>query len=226
MRFEVHGTAGPEAIEVDIRDLVVGGWTGRDRAALQAHMDELAELGVKAPSTVPLYYRCSASLVTQAARIQVIGTDSSGEVEAVLIGTEDGMLVTVGSDQTDRKVESYGVAVSKQLCAKVVAGEAWRYADVADHWDGLELICDRIVEGVEKRYQRGQLTATRRPEELIAGWTGGSPVLPPGTAMFLGTIPVIGHIEGAEGWRLALVDPARGRTITTSYTVESLPLVA
>lgn len=44
--------------------LVVAGWTGRDRAAIEHHIDELARLGVPRPSTVPLYYRLAHSLLT------------------------------------------------------------------------------------------------------------------------------------------------------------------
>ena len=59
---------------------------------------------------MPLYYRVAAQLLTQAVRIQVLGDDTSGEVEPVLMGASDRLWVTVGADHTDRKVESYGVA--------------------------------------------------------------------------------------------------------------------
>lgn len=35
--------------------LVVAGWTGRDRAAIEHHIEELALLGVPRPSAVPLW---------------------------------------------------------------------------------------------------------------------------------------------------------------------------
>ena len=52
--------------------LVIAGWTGRDAAAIQHHIHELELIGVPAPSTVPLYYRGSALLLTQATNIEVI----------------------------------------------------------------------------------------------------------------------------------------------------------
>ena len=46
---------GPVAVPID--NCVVAGWTGRDKAALDHHIEELAAIGVPGPSTVPLYYR-------------------------------------------------------------------------------------------------------------------------------------------------------------------------
>ncbi|MEO9527100.1 MAG: DUF2848 family protein, partial [Roseibium sp.] len=37
--------------------LIVAGWTGRDRAAVDHHIEELAAIGVPTPSSVPLYYQ-------------------------------------------------------------------------------------------------------------------------------------------------------------------------
>ena len=112
--------------DVDIDELIIAGWTGRDVAALERHIEELKAIGVQPPSKVPLYYRLAACLLTQAESIQVLGDDTSGEVEPVLLGTPDRLWVTVGADHTDRKVESYGVAVAKQLCPKILARTAWR----------------------------------------------------------------------------------------------------
>ena len=58
----------------EIEDLVIAGWTGRDVAALNRHIEELKAIGVQPPSKVPLYYRVAASLLTQAESIQVPGS--------------------------------------------------------------------------------------------------------------------------------------------------------
>ncbi|HAE46143.1 MAG TPA: DUF2848 domain-containing protein, partial [Tistrella mobilis] len=43
-------------------------------------------------------------MLTQDETIEVLGPDSSGEAEAVLVGDTDGTIwVTVGSDHTDRR---------------------------------------------------------------------------------------------------------------------------
>jgi len=209
----------------DINDLVIAGWTGRDVAALNHHIEELKAIGVQPPSKVPLYYRVSASLLTQADSVQVLGDDSSGEVEPVLVGTPDRLWVTIGADHTDRKVESYGVAVSKQMCAKVVACHAWRFEDVEPHWD--KLILRSFIEeaGARVLYQEGPLARIREPRELIAGWAG-SKRLPAGVAMFLGTMPAIGAIRSSPRFEMELEDPVKGVKLTHAYTVQPLPLVS
>src|SRR5215510_1314677 len=102
-------------------ELVIAGWTGRDEAALKKHIRELEEIGVKAPKTTPIFYRVAATLFTNAKEVQVSGPDTSGEVEFVLIRTMTDLRVAVGSDHTDRKAETVGVTLSKQLCAKPVS---------------------------------------------------------------------------------------------------------
>ena len=46
-----------QTLNVQPTRLVIAGWTGRDAAGIQHHIEELAALGVPRPSTVPLYYR-------------------------------------------------------------------------------------------------------------------------------------------------------------------------
>src|SRR6476619_2936412 len=120
-------------------ELVIAGWTGRDEAALKKHIRELEEIGVKPPKTTPIFYRVSASLFTYADEIQVSGPDTSGEVEFVLLRTSNDLRIALGSDHTDRKAETIGVSLSKQLCAKPVSRESWAYEDVKAHWARLTL---------------------------------------------------------------------------------------
>src|SRR6185369_7877834 len=111
---------GGAPVELSPRQLVVAGWTGRDSAAIEHHIHELAAIGVPRPSSVPLYYRLAASLLTQAPQIEVLGPGSSGEVEPVLLRAGGRWWLTVGSDHTDREAERAGVALSKQLCPKPI----------------------------------------------------------------------------------------------------------
>lgn len=226
MQFQVHSGDAWHPVDVEIHELVIAGMTGRDLEAVQAHSAELAEIGIPPPSSIPIYYRVSASLLTTAERVQVLGTDSSGEVEAVLIDTPDGMPIGVGSDHTDRKMESESIAVSKQVCPKPLSRDLWRYAEVVDGWDDIELVSDRGVGGRRSPYQRGKLGAVRKPEDLIGGAFEGLKELPAGVAMFTGTIPAIGEITGADHFAMALVDPRKGRSLRHGYDVAVLPLVA
>lgn len=226
MRFRVHESGGVHDLDVSVREVIVAGMTGRNEEAVRHHIRELAELGVEPPSTIPIYYRVSASLLTRDQRVQVLGSDTSGEVEAVLLGTEEGMLVAVGSDHTDRKAEADSIAISKQLCPKPISVDAWRYADVAAQWDDIELVSDSVRAGRWEPYQRGNLGQIRRPEDLIGEFFPGMTELPAGVAMFTGTIPAQGPIAGSDQFSMALVDPKTRRTLWHAYDTVVLPMIA
>jgi hypothetical protein len=119
--FDFMERRGSTRRAVAIRKAVIGGWTGRDKAALQHHIDELVKIGVKAPASTPLYYRVGVSRIVQAEAIEVIGEESSGEVEYVMVKVDGRLWIGAGSDHTDRAVERIGVTVAKQLCDKPVA---------------------------------------------------------------------------------------------------------
>ena len=213
------------ARDVPVDRLVIAGWTGRDADVVEKHVRELEEIGVPRPSSVPCFYRVGAGNLTTADEIEVLGDASSGEVEYVLIGTGDGMLVGLGSDHTDRGVEAYSVPVSKQMCAKPVSSRMWRYAEVAERFDQLRLR-SWIVEGGERTlYQDGGAEAMRPPEELIGLWADGASTLPAGVAIYCGTLAAIGGVRPAARLEMELEDPAAGRRISHGYGVRTLPVV-
>ena len=124
--FTLETSAGTRALQVDVQQLVIAGWAGRNREAIEHHIEELAAIGVPRPSAVPLYYRVAANQLTQQAQVQVVGGESSGEAEVFVFTHEGEQYLSVASDHTDRKLESHSVALSKQLCIKPVARTAWR----------------------------------------------------------------------------------------------------
>ena len=207
---------------VAIKNLVVAGWTGRNTAALEAHIKELEAVGVKRPKSVPIFYRNAVSLLTTADSIQAVGDKSSGEVEFVLYALDDGMWVGVGSDHTDRAAETINVTLSKQMCAKPVGATLWRYDEIKPHWDRLTLRSFVPDGGKRRLYQEGPVTNMRSPEELIRLYTGGDK-LAPGTAMFCGTFAVHGGISSSGTFDMELEDPVLGRTLKHSYGIVSLP---
>jgi len=205
-----------------VKNLVIAGWTGRNVTALEAHIKELEAIGVKRPKTVPIFYRVASSLTTTATFIEVMADKSSGEVEFVLFALEDGLWLGVGSDHTDRKAETVGVTLSKQLCAKPVGPTLWRYDEVKPHWDKLVLRSFVPDGGKRRLYQEGPVTNMRSPEELIKLYTGGDR-LKPGTAMFCGTFAVQGDISYSGTFEMELEDPVLGRKLTHGYKIVSLP---
>ena len=220
-RLEEQSKACP--IAVPVRTLVIAGWTGRDEQALENHIRELEDIGVTRPKSTPIFYRVASSLLTTQDEIEVTGTDSSGEAEFVLYGTATGLLVGVGSDHTDRKAETVGVTLAKQMCAKPVGPTLWRYEDVAGHWDDLTLRSWLIDGGERTLYQEGPVNAMRAPDDLIARYGNGEN-LAEGTAMFGGTLAVKGEIRGAPGFEIELADPVRQRKIVHRYGVTPLPV--
>ncbi|WP_149780461.1 DUF2848 domain-containing protein [Roseovarius litoreus] len=209
------------SITLTLNSAVVAGWTGRDQAAVQHHIDELSELGIAPPSSVPLYYRVSTALLTQSDRIEVLGEGSSGEVEPLLIRAGGKTYFGLASDHTDRDLEAYSVAASKQACAKPVSSTLWDFDDIAGHLDDIRLRCWIEENGQEVLYQEGTLAGIRPLEELCAGAGFAD-----GTAMLCGTFPAIGGVRPARSYRMEVSDPHRGKTIGLSYTVETLPIVA
>ncbi len=207
--------------DFDLGHVVVAGWTGRDRAAVDHHIAELAEIGVAPPSGVPLYYRVSRDLLTQASAIEVLGADSSGEVEPLVIRAGGALWLGLASDHTDRALEAVSVAASKQICAKPVSDTLWAWSEVADHLDDLVLTCDIEEDGTWVRYQDGAMANIRPLPGLIEGAD-----LTENAAMLCGTLSAIGGVRPAGGYRMALTDPVRGRTISLAYTVTALPSVA
>jgi hypothetical protein len=201
---------------MEFSNVVIAGWTGRDEAQLKKHIMELAEIGVKPPKTTPIFYRVANTLITHATSIQVSGTDTSGEVEFVLLSKPDGLWVTVGSDHTDRKAETIGVSLSKQLCEKPIAKDAWRYDEVKPHWD--KLVLRSWADG--KLYQEGPVTAMRSPEDLLS--RHGQ--IPAGWAMFCGTLAAKGGIRPADIFRIELDDPVKKRKLTHEYRIHVLPV--
>jgi len=210
---------------VSIRELVIAGWTGRDRDAVQRHIAELEALGVKRPPTTPAYYHVSAERLTTAPSIDVVGERSSGEVEFVLLQWEGHLWVGIGSDHTDREVETYNVTVSKQTCDKPIAPVFWALRDVADHWERILTRSWLEENGRETLYQEGPVSAMLPPRELAQGHFGAEG-LREGSVMFCGTHTAHGDIRASRSFHFEMVDPVLKRSISHTYTVRTLPLLA
>lgn len=222
LRFTRHDRTAVTEQDFAPDALVIAGWTGRDPAAVQHHIDELAALGVPAPSTVPLFYRVAAQQLTQGVAIEVVGGGSSGEVEPVLVAMADGLWLGVGSDHTDRQAEAYSVALSKQLCPKPLGTALWRFEELAGHWDMLVLRSYATWQGERQLYQEGPVSSLRPPSELAERFAG-SGGLRPGTVMFCGTVPARNGIHPAALFEIELHDPILGRTLRHRYEVRPLP---
>ncbi|WP_316158699.1 MULTISPECIES: DUF2848 domain-containing protein [unclassified Bradyrhizobium] len=223
IEFLVHADGAATRQQVTLSRLVIAGWTGRDPVARDKHIAELEELGIPRPATTPIYYEAAATRLTTSDSIEVSGGESSGEVEFVLVKSRGRLFVGVGSDHTDRKVETYNITVSKQMCDKPVAPELWLVDDVAAHWDRLTLRAFATIGGERVLYQEGALSGMLAPLELIARRYGEAG-LPEGTAMFGGTFAAKGGIRPADRFEFELADPVLNRVIRHGYAIEQLAI--
>lgn len=225
LAFTTKTDSRTRAIPVD--RAIIAGWTGRDRAAMEAHIAELEELGVKRPARTPMFYRVSASRFTTAGRIQVIGGTSSGEAEFVLLNVEGTLWVGVGSDHTDREAEAIGVTLSKQMCDKPVSAEVWPLDEVYPHWDRLTLRAHATIDGQRVLYQEGPVAAMLDPRDLIDRFNAENPDAghKAGDVIMGGTLPALGGVRPARRFDVDLVDPVLGRCLSCGYDIEELPVL-
>lgn len=223
LTFTRHFAGKTDRVTVKPQTLIVAGWTGRDEDVLNHHIEELAAIGVPRPSSVPVFYRNAVTNVVQTDRLEVLGPDTSGEVEPVIVVLSDGLWIGLGSDHTDRKAETMGIALSKQLCGKVIGSDLWRLDDITGHWDQIIIRSHAMIGGERVAYQEGALAAMRHPDDLIARY---GKALAPDTIMFCGTLGAKGGIRPAARFEMELDDPVLKRRMAHAYDVVDLPVIA
>jgi hypothetical protein len=131
--------------------------------------------------------------------------------------------VTVGSDHTDRDVETKSIPGSKQMYAKVLARECWPYADVKDHWDRLILRC-WVTKGTQRTlYQEDPLAAILGPQEVLEKMPDLGEGKDEGVVFFSGTIATKSGLVYADSYELEIEDPVLKRSIRHSYRARVLP---
>ncbi len=211
--------------DIVINRLFIAGWTGRNKAKMEEHIVELEELGIKRPSRTPVFYRASFERLTQREHMQSPGNFSSGEVEFILLAHNDTLWVGIGSDHTDREVETYGITVSKHMCDKPIANTLWPMAEVAPHWDQLQLKSYAVDGGERCLYQDGGVASMLTPDDLLAEFRSvHGEDFQQGDIIFCGTMPAIGGIKPAERFEFEISDPVMERKISHGYDIEVLPI--
>jgi hypothetical protein len=212
MNLSVTALGSDTVVELTGFRLIVAGYTGRDVDAVEEHIRELEAIGVPRPESVPAFYELSPELVTTDPDLSVEGSNTSGEVEPVLVRTSGRLYLAVGSDHTDRDIERDSVAASKAACVKPLSPVVVEIGRDFD-WDAV-----RLRSWVDdERYQDGPMTALRATTDVLAlvpEDDGGDLVL------FGGTVPLLdGGFRPGVAWQVALVLPD-GREITHAYRTE------
>ncbi len=216
-------TVGKQNISFEPERLLIAGYTSKDQEQLKKHIEELqVELGVEPPPTIPMIYDLSPELLTTKSEITVVKNDTSGEAEVLIADINGEWYVGLGSDHTDRKLESVSVQKSKQVCLKPISQELWPLSEIENHWDEIELKSWVTHDNEKVLYQSGKLNEFMEPNKLV-NIIKERDYYSPRAVIFCGTLPLLtdAFLYG-EQFHAQLYDPIRDRAIHLNYTVQLL----
>jgi len=210
-------------VEFEFDKVFVIGYAGRDMAKTQEHIDELErELGVAPPKKIPTIFEVSKEIVTQNSDLKFVGNQTSGEVEYIILIKDGKIFITLGSDHTDRGLESVSIFKSKQVCLKPIAKSIWDYEDIKDHWDSIILKSSQIVDGKEIEYQNDTLASILPVEKIIEELKERVGDIE-NSVIYSGTVPLLGSFEYGSKFISEMVDEKLGKTIKLNYEVNVIP---
>lgn len=215
-QIEVEG----ETKDLKINNAYCIGYTGRDKEKTWMHIKELSEIGVPEPEEVPALFPVGVRTLNQFGAIEVIGDQTSGEAEIVIIFGDcpEESYLSVGSDHTDRSLETVDINKSKQVCDKPFAKKAWKIEKVIEHWDQLELSSEILVNGKWESYQENSISAIITLEE-IKGYLENKRIPLKNIILFSGTVPLLDGFKYGEKFKMTLSDPVSDDSITTEYAI-------
>ena len=214
-----------EEIFFQIRRMVNAGYTGRNQEAVRHHIEELKKEGIPAPESTPTAYEVISKLVYFDPEIEVIGNKTSGEAEFVLLCSGQEVYVGVGSDHTDRELESVSIIKSKQVSPNVMAGRVWRLKDVRQGWDKMILRSWVVTDRGEKvLYQEAPLSIMMTPEDLMSfvkNKTADKRL--GGVVIYSGTIPLLLEKPNYNNYfEVELYNPYNGKKLNCAYKIHAL----
>jgi hypothetical protein len=221
LRLMRNGAGTP--VRFEARRVINAGFTGRDQAAVQRHIEELRAHGVPCPDRTPVLYPKMAHLITAGPEIEVLGDETSGEAEFVLLAGPDRILVAAGSDHTDRGLEKVSIEKAKIVAPNVISTDVWDLADVREGWDDLVLRSYVTADGRRTRYQEGRLADMMIPDDLVALVRSRVDGGLAGTAIYSGTLSLLGGaFVAGERFEVELRDQRRDRSLRCDYRVAPL----
>ena len=224
LSFTVSDTSNkPSSLEFDVKHIINAGYTGRDQAAVQAHIDELKEEGIPAPDHTPTYFPKFIDRITQDNVFEVLDeTDHSGEAEFALLFHGDKIYVGAGSDHTDRKLEGVDIPKAKQVYPNTISRELWNFDDVIDHWDQLVLRSWVKVDGKKVLFQEATLDAMLDPADLIRRVKAllVDPDNIDGLVVYSGTVAAIAKVSYSDYFEAEIEDPVLKRKLNQHYTMQ------
>lgn len=198
------------------------GYAGRNKEKTLEHIEELKKIGVPEPKSVPELYHLSPNLVSTDEKIKVIGNKTSGEIEIVLVTDNDeNLFVTVGSDHTDRGLETVSIHKSKQVCAKPIAKETWAFSDVEDEWDDLVLYSEVHLNEGWKKYQEDKVSSII-PLYEIKAFLKDNNIEMKNSIVYCGTVPLLDGFAYGDRFKGGLRSEKLNKSIDIEYKIERL----
>ncbi len=221
INLTLESKVGREPVTFQIARMINAGFTGRDQAAAQHHLDELAAEGIPVPDKIPVLYPViRQTLLIDPGEIEVYSERTAAEVEFVLLIRGGRVRVGLGSDHTDRQLEETDIPRAKQICPNVMAATVWPLEELTDHWDRISMRLTQTVDGEEVLYQEGPLELMMTPAALMDLVESRLPGGTEGCVLFSGTI---GNLTGGFVYgrrvRAELIDPVLKRSLTLEYAV-------
>ena len=225
VKLIVREESGEREIQFSVRRVVNAGYTGRNQEAVRRHIEELKKEGISAPESTPTVYEVISKLVYFDDEIEVIGKRTSGEAEFVLLCSRDEVYVGIGSDHTDRELETVSIIKSKQVCPNVMGRRVWKLSEVRPRWDKMILrswVKDQ--EGNRILYQESPLETMMTPDDLMAfvrGQVDDGKL--EGLLIFSGTVPLIPESPNfGDYFEVELDDPETRQKLSCRYSVKVL----
>lgn len=208
---------------LEIKDVYCIGYTGRSMEKTKEHIAELEDIGIPAPDEIPTLYPVRTSSLIQDGQIDVLGPETSGEVEIVFVygNTPDEVYMTVGSDHTDRSLETVDINKSKQVCDKPIATKAWKLNDLIEHWDEIELSSETYINGKWEPYQSHKIDAIMTYEDITA-YLKRKNVSLKNAVFFAGTVPLKDGFKYGSQFRMKIKDPVRKDEIKATYSIRNI----
>lgn len=215
MKFNIITMKEKKELELIPEHVYVVGYSGSNKEKTYAHIKELEEqLNVAPPKQIPTIFEVSKELLAQDKNLYFVDDMTSGECEYVILVKNGEMYIGLGSDHTDRRLESLSVPKAKQICLKPISEDFWKYDEIKDHFKKIKL----NAKSDGKDYQIGSLSDIMSVEEILKELNERIGEID-NSIIFSGTVPLVGGYEYGENFYLELVDEVLDRKISFDYDI-------
>jgi hypothetical protein len=216
LKFRIDANPA-DILTFEVKKIINAGYTGRNQAEVQKHIDELKEKGIPGPDEIPTYFPKYKERITQEEDIEALDTAGhTGEAEYVLLCTDQEIYVTVGSDHTDRLLEQASIPKAKQHYPNFISRDVWKLSQIRAHFDQIILRSRIEHEGKKIIFQEAPLSAMLSPDDLLER-VKKIVIDTDGLVIYSGTIAAKADLDCTPVFETELEDPVRNLKLSCSY---------